>query len=118
MQGNYCQLILDNLSDPQNLGQIIRTSECAGIDGIIIPERNSIGITDAVLQVSQGAFCHLPIYIVTNLNQTLIQLKDDDFWTVALENGIEAKPWNKIDYSGKTAIVVGSEGQGIKTPRY
>ena len=111
---NYCLLIVDNVTDPQNFGQIIRTSECAGVDGIIIPERNSIGITDTVLQVSQGAFCNMPIYTVTNLSQTLSQLKEYDFWTIAVENGIDAKSWDQIDYNGKIAIVIGSEGQGIK----
>ena len=56
----------------------------------------------------------MPIYSVTNLNQTLSQLKDDDFWSIAVENGIDAKPWDKLDYRGKIAIVIGSEGQGIK----
>jgi len=112
--GNFCLLIINNLNDPQNFGQIIRTAECAGIGGIIIPERKSIGITNAVLQVSQGAFCTIPIYEVTNLNQTINKLKQEDFWTVAVENGINAKPWNKIDYSGKIVIIAGSEGQGIK----
>lgn len=114
IKGDFCLLIIDNVTDPQNMGQIIRTAECAGIDGIIIPARNSVGITDTVLQVSQGAFCDIPIYAVTNLNQTILQLKEEDFWTVALENGIEAKAWNSIDYRGKIAIVVGSEGSGIK----
>ena len=111
---NYCLLIVDNITDPQNFGQIIRTSECAGVDGIIIPVRNSVGITDTVLQVSQGAYCTIPIYSVINLNQTLSQLKEDDFWTIAIENGIDVKPWDQIDYNGKIAIVIGSEGQGIK----
>ena len=114
IEGNYCLLIVDNVTDPQNFGQIIRTGECAGVDGIIIPERNSVGITNTVLQVSQGAFCNMPIYSVKNLNQTLGKLKTDDFWTIAVENGIDAKPWNQIDYKGKVAIVIGSEGQGIK----
>ena len=114
IEGNFGLLIVDNVTDPQNFGQIIRTAECAGIGGIIIPEHNCVGITDVVLQVSQGAFCNIPIYSVTNLNQTLSQLKDDDFWTIAVENGIDAKPWDKIDYKGKVAIVIGSEGQGIK----
>ena len=114
IEGNYCLLIVDNVTDPQNFGQIIRTAECAGVDGIIIPERNSVGMTDTVLQVSQGAFCNMPIYSVTNLNQTLSQLKEDDFWAIAVENGIDAKTWDQIDYNGKIAIVIGSEGQGIK----
>jgi len=114
IEGNYCLLVVDNITDPQNFGQIIRTSECAGVDGIIIPERNSVGVSDTVLQVSQGAFCNMPIYSVTNLNQTLSQLKKNNFWAIAVENGIDAKPWDKIDYKGKVAIVVGSEGQGMK----
>ncbi|MCJ7801143.1 MAG: 23S rRNA (guanosine(2251)-2'-O)-methyltransferase RlmB [Candidatus Marinimicrobia bacterium] len=114
IEKNYCLLIVDNVTDPQNFGQIIRTAECAGVDGIIIPERNSVGMTDTVLQVSQGAFCNIPIYSVINLNQTLGQLKKDDFWSIAIENGIDAKSWDQIDYKGKVAIVVGSEGQGIK----
>ena len=114
IEGDYCLLIVDNVTDPQNFGQIIRTAECAGVNGIIIPEHNSVGITNTVLQVSQGAFCNIPIYSVTNLSQTLSQLKDDDFWSIAVENGIDAKPWDQIDYKGKIAIVIGSEGQGIK----
>jgi len=114
VDGNFGLLIVDNVTDPQNFGQIIRTAECAGIGGIIIPEHNSVGITDTVLQVSQGAFSNMPIYSVINLNQTLSQLKDDDFWSIAVENGIDAKPWDKIDYKGKIAIVIGGEGQGIK----
>jgi len=111
---NYCLLIVDNVTDPQNFGQIIRTAECAGVDGIIIPEHNCVGITNTVIQVSQGAFCTMPIYSVTNLNQTLSQLQGEDFWTIAVENSIDAEPWDKIDYRGKIAIVIGSEGQGIR----
>jgi 23S rRNA (guanosine2251-2'-O)-methyltransferase len=114
IHGNYGLLMIDNLTDPQNFGQIIRSAECAGINGIIIPDRNSVGMTDTVMQVSQGAFSNIDIYSVTNLNQTLSQLKDDGFWAVALENGINAKNWDEVDYSGKIVIVVGSEGEGIK----
>jgi len=114
IEGNYGLLMIDNITDPQNFGQIIRSAECAGINGIIIPGRNSVGMTDIVLQVSQGAFSNIDIYCVTNLNQALSQLKDDGFWAVALENGIDAKNWDTINYSGKIVIVVGSEGEGIK----
>ena len=58
---NECHIILDSIKDPQNLGQIIRTSECAGIDGIILPERRSVSITSSVFQVSQGSFCNINI---------------------------------------------------------
>ena len=111
---NICLLAMDNVEDPQNLGQIIRTAECAGLDGLILPERGGTQLTDAALQVSQGAFVTLPIYSCGNVQQTLQQLKDDGFWIVGVENDEQAKVWYEVDYSGKVAIVVGSEGQGIR----
>ena len=80
----------------------------------MIPKHDSCKITDTVIQVSQGAFSEVPIYQVSNLNRSLEQLKSDGFWTVALENGLNAKDWHKIDYKGKIAIIAGSEGRGIK----
>ena len=68
---NTCLLAMDNVEDPQNLGQIIRTAECANITGLMLPEHQSVQLTDAVLQVSQGAFVHLPIYRCGNLHQEL-----------------------------------------------
>ena len=112
--GSVCLLALDQVEDPQNFGQIIRTAECAGIDGILFPKHHSSPITDAVLQVSQGAFVHMPLYEVTNLRYEFDQLKKDDFWIVGLENSIDAKPWYEIDYREKTVIVVGSEMKGIR----
>ena len=107
-------LLGDHISDPQNLGQIIRTAECAGLDGLILPERGGAQLTDAALQVSQGAFVTLPIYSCGNVQQTLQQLKDEGFWIVGVENDVKEKVWYEVDYSGKVAIVVGSEGQGIR----
>ena len=111
---NVCLLVLDQVEDPQNFGQIIRTAECAGIDGIIIPKHHSASITESVLQVSQGAFVNMDLYEVTNLRHEFEQLKKNDFWIVGLENSIDAKPWHTIQYTGKTVIVVGSEGRGIR----
>ena len=90
-------LLGDHISDPQNLGQIIRTAECGGVDGIIVPEHHSVGLTQTVMQVSQGAFVHIPIYKCTNLRNQLNELKKDGFWTVALENSIKAKKWFDIE---------------------
>ena len=109
-----CILVLDQIEDPQNFGQIIRTSECAGIDGLLFPKHHSAPISDTVLQVSQGAFVNLPLYEATNLKHEFQQLKEDGFWIVGLENSIDAEEWHKIDYKGKVAIVVGSEGKGIR----
>ena len=111
---NSCLLILDQIEDPQNAGQIIRTSECAGIDGIIFPFHNSFNITNTVLNVSQGAFSEVPLFQVTNISKTINELKKNDFWIIGLENSLDEKLWNEIDYSGKIAIVVGSEGKGIR----
>ena len=111
---NSCLLILDQIEDPQNAGQIIRTSECAGIDGIIFPVHNSFKITNSVLNVSQGAFVNVPLYEVTNISRTIQNLKNNDFWIIGIESTKDAELWSNIDYSGKTVIIVGSEGQGIR----
>ena len=111
---NVCLLVLDRIEDPQNFGQIIRTIECAGIDGVVFSKHHSAPISDTVLQVSQGAFANVKFYEVTNLSQTIRQLKKDNFWVIGLENGINAKPWYSIEYLSKTAIIVGSEGKGIR----
>ncbi len=109
-----CLLMLDQINDPQNLGQIIRTSECAGINGIILPKNNSVKITNTVLQVSQGAFINTNVYMQTNLKSTIDYLKSKGFWVVGIENGIDAKQWYELDYSGKIVFVLGSEGKGIR----
>ena len=111
---NICLLALDNVEDPQNFGQIIRTAECGGIDGIIIPEHHSTGLTNTAMQVSQGAFSHMPIYKCTNLRQELKNLKSQGFWSIGVENSIKAKQWCNIDYTGKVILVLGSEGKGIR----
>ena len=107
-------MALDQIEDPQNAGQIIRTSECAGIDGIIFPVHNSFKITNSVLNVSQGAFVNIPLYEVTNISRTIQNLKNNDFWVVGIENTKDAELWSNIDYSGKTVIILGSEGKGIR----
>lgn len=112
---NICLLAMDNVEDPQNLGQIIRTGECAGIDGIMIPEHGNVKATSTVLQVSQGAFIHLPLYNCGNLHQQLRNLKSQGFWIVGVENCIQAKYWYELDYQRKLVIVIGSEGKGIRS---
>ena len=111
---NQCYIICDQITDPQNLGQIIRTSECAGIDGIILPKHGSVHVTNTVLQVSQGAFLYTDIFVVNNLANIIKEMKDEGYWVVGVENGVEAKKWYEIDFKGKIVIVVGSEGKGIR----
>tara|TARA_A100001015_G_scaffold73841_1_gene81917 strand:- start:885 stop:1637 length:753 start_codon:yes stop_codon:yes gene_type:complete len=111
---NSCLLILDQIEDPQNAGQIIRTAECSGIDGIIFPSHSSFKLTSTILNISQGAFVNMHLYEVTNISTTILELKKNDYWVIGIENNIESKVWNEIDYSGNIAIVVGSEGRGIR----
>ena len=111
---NVSFLVLDQIEDPQNFGQIIRTVECAGINGIIYSKHHSTPLNETVLQVSQGAFVNMKFYEVTNIRNELNKLKKNNFWIVGLENSIDAKPWYSIEYSDRTAIVVGSEGRGIR----
>ena len=114
LDNNECILVIDNLEDPQNLGQIIRTAECASITGLLLPEHQSVQITDAVLQVSQGAFVHLPIYRCGNLHQQLRTLKKEGFWIIGVENSVNAMSWHQLDYKRKLVLVMGSEGKGIR----
>jgi len=111
---NICLLIPESIEDPQNLGQIIRTSECAGIDGLLLSQNRSVGITNSVLQVSQGAFLSLPIYTIGNISQVLMTLKKEGFWVIGVENGLDASNWYDLDYSGKIIFIFGSEGKGIR----
>ena len=114
VDSNSCLLILDNIEDPQNVGQIIRTAECAGINGIVFPSHNSFRVSDTIINVSQGAFLNMPLYEVTNVSNTILDLKKNDHWVIGIENSIEAKLWSQLDYTGHIAIVVGSEGKGIR----
>ena len=114
LDNNKCILVIDNLEDPQNLGQIIRTAECANITGLLLPEHQSVQLTDAVLQVSQGAFVHLPIFRCGNLHQELRTLKKEGFWIIGVENSVKAMSWHQLDYKRKLVLVMGSEGKGIR----
>ena len=114
VNSNSCLLILDNIEDPQNVGQIIRTAECAGINGIVFPSHNSFRVSNTIINVSQGAFLNMPLYEVTNVSTTILDLKKNDHWVIGIENSIEAKLWSQLDYTGHIAIVVGSEGKGIR----
>jgi len=111
---NICYIIIDQINDPQNLGQIIRTCECAGIDGIILPKHGSVHITNTVLQISQGAFENLDLFVVTNIKNTIDELKNNGFWIIGMENSIDSKNWYDMDYKKRVAMVFGSESKGIR----
>ncbi len=105
-------LVLDGVEDPHNLGAIIRTSDAAGVDGLIIPERRAAGVSGTVTKVSAGATAHLPIAKVTNIARTLEDLKAQNIWTVGLdERGPQT--YDSLDYNMNCALVLGAEGKGL-----
>lgn len=106
-------LILDGVEDPRNLGAIIRTAECAGVHGIIIPKHRSSGLTDVVARTSAGAIEYLHIAKVTNISQTIDWLKGQGVWIYGLDMDGK-REYDKISYSAPLAIVIGGEGKGIR----
>jgi 23S rRNA (guanosine2251-2'-O)-methyltransferase len=106
-------LILDEIQDPHNVGAILRSAECSGVNGIILTKHNSVTITSTVTKVSAGATEHLKIYQVNNLSQTIDELKEKGFWIVgsSLEN---AKNYTEVDYKIPIALIVGNEEKGIR----
>lgn len=106
-------VLLDEVEDPQNLGAIIRSAEGAGADGLIIPARHSASLTDTVLSVSAGAAEHLKVARLTNLAQTMEELKKRGIWLIGAEGG-GPELWYQFDYTVPTGIVLGSEGRGLR----
>lgn len=104
-------VILDGITDPHNVGAIIRTCECAGVHGVIIPENRACEITNTVYKTSAGAITHMKVAMVVNLTRTINKLKENGVWVYALEAG--SKKIYNADFTYPTAIVVGSEGKGV-----
>jgi len=106
-------LVLDSIEDPQNLGSLIRTAEACGVRGIIIPKDRAVGLTPTVIKVSAGAAAHIPILRVTNLVQTVEDLKKEGFWVVGADARGE-KSLYEMKFDMNVALVIGSEGKGIR----
>jgi 23S rRNA (guanosine2251-2'-O)-methyltransferase len=106
-------VLLDEIEDPQNMGALIRTAECAGVDGVIIPEHRSAGLTETVSTVAAGALEHMKVSRVVNLARTMEELKERGVWMVGAEGGSKA-PWHAFDYTLPVGIVLGSEGKGLR----
>ncbi len=105
-------VMLDSLEDPHNFGAIIRTCECAGVNYIIIPRNRSVSVNSTVYKTASGALSHMKIVEVVNLSNTIRKLKDLGYWVYGAEaNG---KDFRSIDFGGKTCLVIGSEGHGLK----
>lgn len=104
-------IICDELEDPHNLGAVIRTAECAGAHGVIVPKRRSVGLTYAVGKASAGAVEYLPVARVQNLPSLLDELKRRGLWIYAAD--MDGRTWCETDFSGPLALVIGSEGNGV-----
>lgn len=107
-------LLLDLLQDPQNVGSLLRSADAVGVHGVVIQRRRAAGITPAVVHVSAGAVEHLKVAQVTNLVDTIGRLKAHDVWVAGLEAVRSAQRYDRTDLSGPLAIVVGSEGDGLR----
>jgi 23S rRNA (guanosine2251-2'-O)-methyltransferase len=105
-------IICDEISDPQNLGAVIRTAEAAGVHGIIIPKRRSAGITAVVEKTSAGAVEHIPVARVSNISNVINELKKRGIWVFGASADGDTELWS-ADFMGPLAIVIGSEGAGM-----
>jgi 23S rRNA (guanosine2251-2'-O)-methyltransferase len=105
-------VLLDGVEDPRNLGAILRTSECAAVDGVFVPERRAAGLTDSVAKAAAGAVEHVPVARVTNLSRLIEQLKERNVWVVGTA---EDAPMNytEWDWIRPSAVVLGGEGGGL-----
>ena len=104
-------VVCDGIEDPHNLGAIIRTAECCGVHGVILPKRRSCGVNFAVSKAACGALEYVKIARVTNLTAALEELKAAGVWLFAAD--MDGQPYDKTDYRGPAALVIGSEGRGV-----
>ncbi len=104
-------ILLDNIEDPHNLGAIIRTANLSGAHGVIIPKRRAVGLTAVVAKTSAGAVNYTPVAKVTNLSNTIAELKDKGMWFVCADMG--GTPMFDLDLKGPIGLVIGSEGEGV-----
>ncbi len=105
-------VLADGIEDPQNLGALLRVAECAGADGVIIPDRRAVGLTDSVAKASAGAVEFVKVAKTPNLNRLIEELKKRNIWVVGTsgETGIDYTDW---DWTRPTALVLGGEGKGL-----
>ncbi len=103
--------VLDNIEDPHNLGAMIRTANLAGAHGVIIPKRRAVGIAPTVARTSAGAINYTPVAKVTNLKQTMEQLKKEGMWFVCAD--MDGTPYYQMDLKGPMGLVIGNEGEGV-----
>jgi 23S rRNA (guanosine2251-2'-O)-methyltransferase len=105
-------VVLDGVEDPHNLGAILRTADAAGANGIVIPDRRAAAVTGTVTKASAGASEHLPIAKVTNIARSVEELKENNIWTVGLDERAK-QTYDALDYKMDCALVLGGEGKGL-----
>ncbi|MBL6734482.1 MAG: 23S rRNA (guanosine(2251)-2'-O)-methyltransferase RlmB [Shewanellaceae bacterium] len=106
-------LILDGVTDPHNLGACLRNADAAGVDAIVVPKDNAVGLTPVVYKVASGAASHIPLIEVTNLARTMGQLKQTGMWLMGAA-GEASQTLYQADLKGSLAIVMGAEGRGLR----
>lgn len=106
-------VVLDHLTDPQNIGAILRTASAVGVTGVILPEDRGAGVTPAAVRASAGMSEHLRVARVVNLPRAMRDLKDAGTWFTGLDWGKDARRYTDIDFTGRSGLVVGAEGTGI-----
>jgi 23S rRNA (guanosine2251-2'-O)-methyltransferase len=106
-------VVLDGVEDPRNLGAILRTSEAAGADGVVLPERHSAGLSETVSRASAGGLEHVKVARVGNVAQSLGTLKARDYWVIGFDASGPQR-WDAVDYKRNVALVLGGEGRGIR----
>jgi len=104
-------ILLDGITDPHNLGAIVRSAECAGAHGVVIPERRAAGLTPAAAKAAAGALNYVPIARVKNLNRAIETLQEHNIWVIG--TAMDGENAFTADFSGPVALVIGSEGEGI-----
>jgi 23S rRNA (guanosine2251-2'-O)-methyltransferase len=106
-------LLLDGIEDPQNLGSLIRTAHCFGVNGIVIPRDRAAGVTPAVIKASAGAAGHVPVARVVNIIQAIEFLKENGFWVYGTDAGAD-KDLGSVRFEGNMGLIMGSEGKGMR----
>ncbi len=104
-------ILLDGVTDPHNLGAMIRTAECVGAHGVIVPQHRSVGLTPAAVKAAAGAIEHIRVARVVNLNRTIGELQKKGIWVYAVT--MDGKSYDKVNFKGPVALVIGAEGEGI-----
>ena len=104
-------MVLDGITDPHNLGAIIRSAECAGAHGVVIPERRSAGLNPACVKAAAGATAYIPVARVSNLNRAIEEMKERGVWVYAAD--MDGEDVYRAELTGPAAIVIGAEGEGV-----